>query len=177
MTWDPGWVQAWRIVGYENRVAPDHTFEQNRRAFAELHSGAATTVFYELLLRDPRRSSAADLGDVEVRWVDPRTGDALAQQADVTGRTEAPFDAGDRFLRFGAIVALAADRYSALSPQPGDTEVDARGIYGDLVALLAELDLLEERLGAIQAYRDFRFLLDRLTVSAAELAPASGYSP
>ena len=44
VTWDPAAVEAWRIVGYENRVAPDHTFEQNRREFAELPSGTATTV-------------------------------------------------------------------------------------------------------------------------------------
>ncbi len=176
VTWDPDWVRAWRIVGYENRVTPDHTFEQNRREFAELPSGSATTVFYELVLRDPARSNAAVLGDVEVRWVDPRTGSTLAQRADVAGRVDAPFDAGDRFLRFGAIVGLAADRYSALTPQVENAEVDTRGIYGDLVALLAEVDLLDERLGSLQAYQDFRFLLDQLTLAAAELAPASGYS-
>ena len=176
VTWDPDWVRAWRIVGYENRVTPDHTFEQNRREFAELPSGSATTVFYELVLRDPARSNAAVLGDVEVRWVDPRTGSTLAQRADVAGRVDAPFDAGDRFLRFGAIVGLAADRYSALTPQVENAEVDTGGIYGDLVALLAEVDLLDERLGSLQAYQDFRFLLDQLTLAAAELAPASGYS-
>ena len=54
VTWDPTVVQSWRIVGYENRVTPDHTFEQNRKEFAELYSGAATTVFYELELHDGR---------------------------------------------------------------------------------------------------------------------------
>ena len=63
--------------------------------FAELPSGSATTVFYELVLRDPARSNAAVLGDVD-RWVDPRTGSTLAQRADVAGRVDAPFDAGDR---------------------------------------------------------------------------------
>ena len=29
--WDPAVVKAWRIVGYENRVTPDHTFEQDRK--------------------------------------------------------------------------------------------------------------------------------------------------
>ena len=50
VTWDPALVSSWRIVGYENRITPDHTFEQNRKEFAELPSGAATTVFYELVL-------------------------------------------------------------------------------------------------------------------------------
>ena len=176
VTWDPRAVQAWRIVGYENRITPDHTFEQNRREFAELPSGSATTVFYELVLRDAALYRSAVLGEIEARWVDPFSGDTLSQRLDVSGRTDAPFDAADRHFRLGAIVALAADRYSALSPQVRNAEVDAGGIHFDLEALLGELDLLGERLGGAQAYGDFRFLLDRLTAAAAELAPASGSS-
>ena len=176
VTWDPRLVQAWRIVGYENRITPDHTFEQNRREFAELPSGSATTVFYELVLREAALYRSAVLGEIEARWVDPFTGDTLSQRLDVTGRTDAPFDVGDRYFRLGAIVALAADRYSALSPQVENAEVDAGGIHFDLEALLGELDLLGERLGSAQAYHDFRFLLDWLVAAAAELAPASGSS-
>ncbi|MYB40583.1 MAG: DUF3520 domain-containing protein [Chloroflexi bacterium] len=176
VTWDPRQVQAWRIIGYENRVTPDHTFEQNRREFAELPSGAATTVFYELFLSHEARFGSAVLGDVEVRWVEPSSGVTLGQQASVAGRTDAPFAAADRYFRLGAIVGLAADRYSALTPQVENAEVDARGIHADLLALLDEYGLLEQRLGSAQAYVDFRFLLERLTAAAAELAPSSGYS-
>ena len=176
VTWDPRAVQAWRIVGYENRITPDHTFEQNRQEFAELPSGSATTVFYELVLRDAALYRSAVLGEIEARWVDPFSGDTLSQRLDVSGRTDAPFDAADRSFRLGAIVALAADRYSALSPQVENAEVDAGGIHFDLAALLGELDLLEERLGSAQAYQDFRFLMDWLTAAAARLAPAAGSS-
>ena len=176
VTWDPQAVQAWRIVGYENRITPDHTFEQNRQEFAELPSGSATTVFYELVLRDAALYRSAVLGEIEARWVDPFSGDTLSQRLDVSGRTDAPFDAADRSFRLGAIVALAADRYSALSPQVENAEVDAGGIHFDLAALLGELDLLEERLGSAQAYQDFRFLMDWLTAAAAQLAPAAGSS-
>ena len=177
VTWDPARVQQWRIVGYENRITPDHTFEQNRREFAELPSGSATTVFYELVLRDVAPEGQAALGEVEVRWVDPRGGQTLAQRAEISGRADVPFDAGDRFLRLGAIVGLAADRYGALSPQVPNAGVDASGIHADLAALVAEFGLLEDRLASAEAYRDFGFLLDRLMRSAAELAPSSGYSP
>ncbi len=176
VTWDPRLVQAWRIVGYENRVTPDHTFEQNRKEFAELPSGAATTVFYELALHNEARNRNVSLGDVEVRWVDPRTGDTLGQRLDVAGHTATPFDAGDRYLRFGAIVALSADRYSALSPQVENAEVDGGGIRADLEALQWELESLDERLGSADAYRDFRMLLDHLTAAVAQLAPSTGYS-
>ena len=176
VTWDPRLVSSWRIVGYENRITPDHTFEQNRREFAEIPSGAATTVFYELVLFDRGRGGSDTLGNVEVRWVDPVSGTSLTQSAPVSGRTDAPFDAGDRHLRFGSIVALSSDRYSALSPQVENASVDYGGIYEDLAALQAELDSLEDRLGSTQAFRDFSFLLDQLTARAEELSPDSGYS-
>ena len=176
VTWDPRLVSSWRIVGYENRITPDHTFEQNRREFAEIPSGSATTVFYELVLFDRGRGGSDTLGNVEVRWVDPVSGTSLTQSAPVSGRTDAPFDAGDRHLRFGSIVALASDRYSALSPQVENASVDYGGIFEDLAALQAELDSLEDRLGSTQAFRDFSFLLDQLTARAEELSPDSGYS-
>ena len=176
VTWNPARVESWRIVGYENRITPDHTFDQNRKEFAELPSGAATTVFYELVLHDAGRGRSVALGDVEVRWVDPSSGTSLTQSSVVEGRTDAPFDAGDRHLRFGAIVALAADRYSALSPQIENAAVDLGGIASDLTALRDELSALEERMGSSQAYRDFSLVMDVLTATAAERAPATGYS-
>ena len=176
VTWDPAVVKAWRLVGYENRITPDHTFTQNRREFAELPSGTATTVLYELELQEGVSASAA-LGSVEVRWVDPSSGASRSQSTQVTGRTDARFQSADRYLRLGAIVGLAADRYSALSPQVENAVVDYDGIHSNLSALLREFDALQGQLGTTQAYLDFRFLLDQLTLAAAELAPSSGYSP
>ena len=176
VTWDPAVVQAWRIVGYENRITPDHTFEQDRKEFAELPSGASTTVFYELVLHEGARDRSSVLGSVELRWVDPASGASRSQDASVSGHTGASFAGGDRYLRLGAIVGLAADRYSSLSPQVEGAEVDYAGIHGDLAALRAELDTLQAQLGSLEAYTDFRFLLDQLTTAAEELAPSSGYS-
>ncbi len=175
VTWDPAVVKEWRIVGYENRITPDHTFTQNRREFAELPAGTATTVFYELVLHEGVSLSAV-LGNVEVRWVDPATGDSVSQTAAVAGPTDVEFDDADRFLRLGAIVGLSADRYSSLSPQVENAEVDYAGIHADLSALQGRLRGLEGSLGSSQAYQDFSFLLDELTAEAAEQAPPSGYS-
>ncbi|MCY3646752.1 MAG: von Willebrand factor type A domain-containing protein [Chloroflexi bacterium] len=175
VTWDPAVVKEWRIVGYENRITPDHTFTQNRREFAELPAGTATTVFYELVLHEGVSLSAV-LGNVEVRWVDPATGDSVSQTASVSGSTDTPFDDADRFLRLGAIVGLAADRYSSLSPQVENAEVDYAGIHAELAALQGRFESLKGRLGSSQAYLDFSSLLDELTAAAAELAPPSGYS-
>ncbi|MXX17989.1 MAG: DUF3520 domain-containing protein [Dehalococcoidia bacterium] len=179
VTWDPGVVKAWRILGYENRVTPDHTFEEAHKEFAEIYSTAATTVFYEVELHgDDGAMKGGDapvtLGSVEVRWVDPSSGEGRSQRADIAGRVDSRFDSGDDSLfRLGAIVALAADRYSALSAEHENAEPDAASIHGDLSTLREELRLLRLELSGTEAYRDFRFLLGELTDFAAERAGSS----
>ena len=178
VTWDPEVVKTWRIVGYENRVTSDASFAEDRKEFAELPSGAATTVFYELELHDRGRAAAdLKLGRVELRWVVPDTGQSRSQQVEVTGR-DIGFDssAADPLLRLGAIVALSADRYSSL---PGGTDDGATGVSTDLAILHEELLALGGSLGGLDAYQDFRFLLERMAERAYAAAPPeapSGYS-
>ena len=73
VTWNPEMVESWRIVGYENRITADRNFTQARKEFAEIPSGAATTVFFELRptrvpatwrLGEPGRRGTA-LGDAD----------------------------------------------------------------------------------------------------------------
>ena len=174
VTWNADVVRAWRIVGYENRVTPDHTFQQNRKEFAEIPSGAATTVFYEVELWDAdwRRGDAQWLGEVELRWVEPGSGGSRQQREGIAGRFyAADFDLlDDPMIQFGAIVALAADRYSGGAPSNG---------Y-DLELLWDHLERLERRLGHLDAYYDFRFLLEHLAEHATYIGPEprpdTGYS-
>ena len=180
VTWDPEVVKTWRIVGYENRVTSDASFAEDRKEFAELPSGAATTVFYELELHDRWRGRATadlQLGRVELRWVVPETGQSRSQQVEVTGR-DIGFDSfeADPLLRLGAIVALSADRYSSL---PRDADDGAAGVSTDLAILHEELLALGGSLGGLDAYQDFRFLLERMAERAYAAAPPeapSGYS-
>ena len=86
VTWNTGTVERWRIIGYENRVTADENFAQDRKEFAELYSGAATSVLYELeLTGDAESLSSVQLGKVELRWVDPATGDSRSQAATLSG--------------------------------------------------------------------------------------------
>ena len=182
ITWDPEVVNSWRIVGYENRVTPDETFTQDRKEFAEIPSGTATTVFYELELNEgavwrERGSNNLRLGKVQLRWVKPGTEDRQLQSSNIYGEPYSPFETStDHFLRLGAIVALASDRFSALSsPKYGL----APGIHAELSTLQDWLQLLEGPLGGLKAYRDLSFLLERMADRAAALAPGeprSGYS-
>ncbi len=176
--WDPAVVKAWRILGYENRVTPDHAFEQNRREFAEIPAGTATTVFYELELREGAGGGAGTrLGEVELRWVDPGDGGSRAQLADVTGRADAAFAEANARLRLGAIAALAADRYAGLAAGEG-AGLEPAAVRDGLARLRDELAALEPALGGLAAWRDLSFLLGSLADSAAALASPgdSGYS-
>ena len=178
VTWDPNLVYSWRIVGYENRVTPDETFAEDRKEFAEIYSGAATTVLYELELRNDARlprGQNVDLGRVELRWVVPDTQQSRSQRADVTGRADVGFAYGtDPMFRLAAIVGLAADRYGALPQAPIEGHY---AIREDLDRLSQHLDVLRGDLGHIDAYHDFAYLLERITDSVQARPPKpSGYS-
>ncbi len=177
VTWDSDVVKSWRIIGYENRVTSDASFAEDRKEFAELPSGAATTVFYEVELHEGvRGGDDLTLGRVELRWVVPDTGQSRSQQVEVTGRDLGFGSAVDPFLRLGGIVALAADRYSSL---PRGADGGPSGVSSDLAILQEELGALHSPLGNLDAYRDFRFLLERMAERAYTEAPPesrSGYS-
>ena len=174
VTWDPDVVESWRIVGYENRVTSDESFTQARKEFAEIPAGAATTVFYELELKDPRFSGPLTLGDVELRWVTPSTGESNRQHASVTGQDNSDFYNADPLLRLGAVVALFADRYSSLPYADSSNQ----SIVDDLLHLqMKELQLLQTSLGNLGAYQDLAFLLDHITINSLEVTrSSSGYS-
>ncbi len=179
VTWDPDVVKSWRIIGYENRVTSDASFAEDRKEFAELPSGAATTVFYEVELHDGvRDGDDLTLGRVELRWIVPDTGQSRSQQVEVTGQGDLSFGSieADPLLRLGGIVALAADRYSSL---PRGADDGAAGVSTDLAILQEEMGALSGPLGGLDAYRDFRFLLERMAnraYSEAPPEPRSGYS-
>ena len=173
VTWNPDVVESWRIVGYENRITADRNFTQARKEFAEIPSGAATTVFYELRPHEHLRlGDTVNLGDVELRWVTPVSNDSNRQHAQVMGRYDWPAeDTYGALLHFGAVVALAADRYSSL-PYP-DAPYD---VQYDLSVLQDELRQVEDHLGGLASYQDFSFVLDRIAEVDVQRAP-SGYSP
>ena len=171
VTWDPDVVAAWRILGYENRITADENFAQARKEFAEIPSGAATTVFYELdMVRFPNLGEYVNLGDVEVRWVTPLTNDSNRQHQTITGQYAGALENEDQALAtFGALVGLASDRYSTLPYK--DRSFDVRD---DLMSLSEDLRALDKHIGELAAYRDFSFLMDHIIQDTPRMG--SGYS-
>ena len=174
LTWDADMVGAWRMIGYENRVTSDASFTENRREFAEIPVGAATTVFFEVRLTDEAEAAdAVNLGTVEVRWVTPMERELRSQRAEIGGRTDARMAAEPAaLLRLGALVALAADRYSSL---PYAEARDGPDVRSQLEEIADEAGRLDRELGSLQALRDFRFLIDHLIEGLSDDGD-SGYS-
>ena len=175
VTWNSEMVKSWRIVGYENRVTSDESFVEDRKEFAEIHSGAATTVFYELELHDRARRSGGGhvaLGDVELRWVVPETNQSRSQRASVWDADL--FDHGDAQFQLGAIVALAADLYGG--PPFSEHRGYPGAVYTGMLTLSDRLDALRPELGELQAYQDFAFLLGHITEAVGHRAGPSGSS-
>ncbi len=170
VVWDEELVRSWRMIGYENRVTSDESFTRAEKKFAELPAGTATTVFFELELNDPNvlRRSGESLGDVEVRWVTPVTGDDNRQHEEI----EAVLSHRDAATDFGAIVALAADRYSGLHEYSGDHPGTIQRDLGELAYMLQNVG---SPIAETQAYYDFEFVLHSL-VGSVEPPPRTGYS-
>ena len=131
------------MSGYENRVTSDESFAEDRNEFAEIPVGAGTTEFYEVQMRDEawrNQSNMAELGDVQLRWVTPVSGLTNRQSAAMMSRLDGELGTiGDALLEFGAVVALASDRYGSLPYVDGDGSADVRR---DLWALSAQLQPL-----------------------------------
>ena len=174
LSWDAEMVGAWRMIGYENRVTSDASFTENRREFAEIPVGAATTVFFEVRLTNAAEASdVVNLGRIEVRWVTPLGRELRAQRAEIGGRTDARMGAeSSALLRLGALVALAADRYSGL---PFAEDRVGPAVRTQLEELAHEVGRLDGELGSLQPFRDFRYLIDHLIEGLPEDGD-SGYS-
>ena len=170
--WNPELVQRWRLIGYENRVTSDESFTQPLKKFAEIPSGAATTVFYELELTPAglKARTRDTLGTVELRWVTPEDGHEDDQRALISRGSDRGASGSDA-LKFGAIVALASDLYSAV----GDYLMSERQIRSGLDALGDRMTSIGGDFATSQAYHDFAYVLHHITGSLPEQTQ-SGYA-
>ena len=170
VVWNDELVRSWRMIGYENRVTSDQSFTTTEKKFAEIPAGSATTVFFELELVDQYAlgNTNGSLGDVEVRWVTPSTGEGNRQHEEI----DAALSNRDAGTDFGAIVALTADRYSGLHEYGGERP---GSIHDDLSDLANKLRSVGSPIAGTTAYQDFELVLNSL-VDNVESAPSTGYS-
>ena len=170
VVWDENLVRSWRMIGYENRVTSDESFVRAEKKFAELPAGTATTVFFELELVDRNVLGWSEelLGEVEVRWVTPGSGEGNRQHEEI----EAVLSGSDASTFFGAIVALTADRYSGLDEYGGEHPGSIRQDLSELANMLRSVG---SPIAGTGAYQDFEFVLHSM-VGSMDPPPRTGYS-
>jgi Ca-activated chloride channel homolog len=103
---DPAAVASYRLLGYEKRDVADEDFRNDDVDGGEIGAGHAVTVLYELKLRNAGRR----LGTVNVRFIDPESGDAreLAREVEDSDVRDS-FEAASPGFRVAAVMARFAE--------------------------------------------------------------------
>lgn len=68
ITFNPEYVQSYRLVGYENKILSQEEFEDSNTDAGELGSGHTVTVVYELVMTDKALIDGGSVADVIVKY-------------------------------------------------------------------------------------------------------------
>ncbi len=104
-------VEAYRLVGFENRAIDDRDFRDDRVDAGAIGAGHSVTALYALRLSG-ESAARGRIGTISLRWTDPESSrpDELARDvrlSDIAGS----FDASDPTFKLDAIVAATAERF------------------------------------------------------------------
>ncbi len=107
---DPDVVEAYRLIGFENRGVLDSEFRNDDVDAGELGAGHQVTAVYEIELeRGVDVDDRDDIGEVFLRWEDPETGDVIEIDEDIDLRDVEPVwrDTADDFQLAILVVVFA----------------------------------------------------------------------
>jgi Ca-activated chloride channel family protein len=92
ITFDPQYVEQYRLVGYENRLLHSEDFEDDSKDAGELGSGHSVTVCYELILTEEARRNDEAWMTLAVRYKAPDALTSTLNEYAIGGEsyTEAP---------------------------------------------------------------------------------------
>jgi Ca-activated chloride channel family protein len=80
VTFDPGTVSEYRLIGYENRLMTQQDFEDDTKDAGELGAGHCVTVCYELKLNNEPEEGADHLFGLSVRYKKPDEDQSLLNE-------------------------------------------------------------------------------------------------
>ncbi len=123
---DDEFVEAYRLIGFENRGVRDSEFRDDSVDAGELGAGHQVTAIYELELVDGvSLDDRAELGVVALRWEDPDSGDVTEIDEDIDLRDIEPrwSDTPDDF-QLATVVVTFAEKLRD-NPYADDVDVDA----------------------------------------------------
>jgi Ca-activated chloride channel family protein len=107
---DPRLVDAYRLIGFENRAIPDASFRDANVNAGAIGAGHSSTALYALRLTG--ETGAARIGTVSLRWVEPITNRQRELARDVRPTDlVGSFRTANSTLKLDALVAAAAERF------------------------------------------------------------------
>ena len=107
--WDDRYVDAYRLIGFENRGVLDSEFRNDDVDAGELSSGHTVTAIYELDL-DGDADGRIELGEIALRWKDPNDGEWIELHEDVDLRdVEDDWDDTSDEMKLATLVAAWAE--------------------------------------------------------------------
>jgi Ca-activated chloride channel homolog len=136
---NPQVVEAYRLLGYENRALPDASFRNDEVDAGAIGAGHAATALYALRLTGGGEGvfDKGTIGTVRVRWTDPAShkADEVAREVHVDDLSRS-FEGTAPTFKLDAIVAAAAERFResrwAERYDVGDVASLADEVAGDL---------------------------------------------
>ena len=136
---DDEFVEAYRLIGFENRGVRDSDFRDDSVDAGELGAGHQVTAIYELELADGVDvDDRAELGVVNLRWEDPDSGEVTEIDEDIDLRDIEPewTDTPDDF-QLATVVVTFAEK---LRDNPYADDVDMDNLAEEVERLADVLD-------------------------------------
>ncbi|NDJ52630.1 MAG: DUF3520 domain-containing protein, partial [Chloroflexi bacterium] len=121
---NPAVVEAYRLVGYENRDIADEDFRNDEVDAGEIGAGHSVTALYEVVLSEQAQGDAI-AATTFLRWEDPETGEVTEIQRSLTvNEFAASFEEAAPRFRMTVAVAAFADLLSGRAwAQTADPEL------------------------------------------------------
>lgn len=119
---DPTVVEAWRLIGYENRRMANRDFRNDAVDAGEIGSGHQVTALYEVTLKNPGKP----VGQVRVRYEAPGAeGSPAAERSfDLAAKAVATLSAASAGTRMAVVAASFAERLRGRTTTPLSTLLD-----------------------------------------------------
>ena len=140
ITFNPEYVDSYRLIGYENKLLTQDQFENSATDAGELGSGHTVTVVYELKMTDKAFAEGENIADVIIKYKPTENvgGDAETEQEVTLGVGTDAYHA--ELTETDAFVAAVVEFALILrdSEYKGDSEL------GALIERLSALDLNDE---------------------------------
>jgi Ca-activated chloride channel homolog len=140
-------IEAYRLVGFENRAIDDNDFRDDEVEAGAIGAGHSVTALYALRLSGEGRNDDR-IGTISLRWTDPvsRRTDELARDVSLSVLAGS-FQDSDSSFKLDALVAATAERFRGSrwgeTYELGDVADVADEIAGDLPQTQEVHDFLE----------------------------------